>query len=119
MPTQGIWLACPRLRPGGHYVLVDENRNERYVRMTPLTHRQVLPAMAKSIPMANTFATYRRQVWVQAGGYPIVTDLEDLLFWLEAAKLAPVALTPFPNSHQPALQLAVARKPGAHHGYAH
>lgn len=39
--------------------------------------------------------------------------------WLEAAKLAPVALTPFPNSHQPALQLAVARKPGAHHGYAH
>jgi DNA-binding transcriptional ArsR family regulator len=39
--------------------------------------------------------------------------------WLEAAKLAPVALTPFPNSHQPALQLAVARKPGDHHGYAH
>jgi DNA-binding transcriptional ArsR family regulator len=39
--------------------------------------------------------------------------------WLEAAKLAPVALTPFPNSHQPALQLAVARKPGERHGYAH
>jgi glycosyltransferase involved in cell wall biosynthesis len=72
---------------GGHYVVVDENRNERYVRMTPHSHRQVLPAMARYIPMANTFATYRRQVWVQVGGYPIVTDLEDLLFWLEAAKL--------------------------------
>jgi SAM-dependent methyltransferase len=39
--------------------------------------------------------------------------------WLEAAKLAPIALSPFPNSHQPALQLAVARKPGERHGYAH
>ena len=39
--------------------------------------------------------------------------------WLEAAKLAPIALTPFPNSHQPALQLAVAKKTGEHHGYAH
>ena len=39
--------------------------------------------------------------------------------WLEAAKLAPVALGPFPPSHTPALQLAVGRKPGDHHGYAH
>ncbi|HEY5920261.1 MAG TPA: methyltransferase domain-containing protein [Kofleriaceae bacterium] len=39
--------------------------------------------------------------------------------WLEAAKLAPLALAPFPNSHQPALQLAVGKKPGDHHGYAH
>ncbi len=39
--------------------------------------------------------------------------------WLEAAKLAPLALAPFPSVHQPALQLAVARKPGDHHGYAH
>jgi ArsR family transcriptional regulator len=39
--------------------------------------------------------------------------------WLEAAKLAPVALAPFPHVHQPALQLAVAKKPGDHHGYAH
>jgi SAM-dependent methyltransferase len=39
--------------------------------------------------------------------------------WLEAAKLAPVALAPFSSSHQPALQLAVAKKPGDHHGYAH
>ena len=39
--------------------------------------------------------------------------------WLEAAKLAPVALGPFSSSHTPALQLAVGRKPGDHHGYAH
>lgn len=30
--------------------------------------------------------------------------------WLEAAKLAPLALAPFPNAHQPPLQLAVAKK---------
>jgi ArsR family transcriptional regulator len=38
--------------------------------------------------------------------------------WLEAAKLAPLALAPFPAHHQPALQLAVGRKPGDHHGHA-
>jgi glycosyltransferase involved in cell wall biosynthesis len=72
---------------GGHYVLVDENRGERYVRMTPVEHADVVPAMARGIPLANTFATFRRRVWVDAGGYPIVLDLEDLLFWLRAAKL--------------------------------
>jgi glycosyltransferase EpsE len=72
---------------GGHYVLVDENRGERYVRMTPTGHEDVVPAMAKGIPLANTFATFRRRVWVEAGGYPVVSDLEDLLFWLKAAKL--------------------------------
>jgi len=55
---------------GGHYVLVDENRGERYVRMTPTEHGRVIPAMAKGIPLANTFATFRRRVWVEAGGYP-------------------------------------------------
>lgn len=39
--------------------------------------------------------------------------------WFEAAKLAPVALAPFSHSHNPALQLAVGKKPGDHHGYAH
>ncbi|HEX5058202.1 MAG TPA: methyltransferase domain-containing protein [Kofleriaceae bacterium] len=39
--------------------------------------------------------------------------------WLEAAKLAPVALAPFPSAHQPPLQLAVGKKHGDHHGYAH
>ena len=39
--------------------------------------------------------------------------------WLEAAKLAPLAVAPFPNAVEPALQLAVGRKPGDPHGYAH
>jgi ArsR family transcriptional regulator len=41
-----------------------------------------------------------------------------LRMWLEAGKLAPLALAPFPNAHQPALQLAVGKKPGDHHGHA-
>lgn len=72
---------------GGHYVLVDENRGERYVRMTPTEHEDVVPALARGIPLANTFATFRRRVWVEAGGYPVVSDLEDLLFWLKVAQL--------------------------------
>lgn len=35
--------------------------------------------------------------------------------WLAAAQLAPVALSPFSN----ALQLAVGKKPGDHHGHSH
>ena len=72
---------------GGHYIVVDENRGERYVRVTPTEHEDIVPAMAKGIPLANTFATFRRRVWVEAGGYPVVRDLEDLLLWLEVAKL--------------------------------
>jgi len=72
---------------GGHYLLVDENRGERYVRMPPAGHEAIVLAMAKHIPMANTFSTFRRRVWVEAGGYPVVLDLEDLLFLLRAVKL--------------------------------
>jgi glycosyltransferase involved in cell wall biosynthesis len=72
---------------GGHYVLVDENRGERYVRMPPAEHDDIVRAMASHIPMANTISTFRRRMWVEAGGYPVVPDLEDVLFWLRAATL--------------------------------
>jgi glycosyltransferase involved in cell wall biosynthesis len=72
---------------GGYYLLVDENRGERYVRMPPTDHAAIVPAMAKSIPLANTVAMFRRRVWSEAGGYPEVADLEDQLLWLSAAKL--------------------------------
>jgi glycosyltransferase EpsE len=72
---------------GGHYVLIDENRGERYIRMPPAEHEDIVLAMAKHIPMANTISTFRRRVWVEAGGYPVVHDLEDILFWLRAVKL--------------------------------
>ncbi len=72
---------------GGYYLLVDENRKERYVRMPPTEHAAIVPALAKSIPLANTIAMFRRRVWSESGGYPDVADLEDQLLWLSAAKL--------------------------------
>jgi glycosyltransferase EpsE len=71
---------------GGHYMLVDENRGERYVRMPPADHADIVLAMARLIPMANTISTFRKQVWLDVGGIPVVKDLEDLLFWLKAVK---------------------------------
>jgi glycosyltransferase EpsE len=72
---------------GGYYLLVDENRGERYVRMGPTEHTAIVSSMAHSIPFANTHVAFRRQAWVAAGGYPPVADLEDLLLWLRIAKL--------------------------------
>jgi hypothetical protein len=65
---------------------VDENRGERYVRMPPTEHPAIVAALARYIPFANTLVTFRRQVWVDAGGYPEVADLEDLRLWVTAAK---------------------------------
>lgn len=72
---------------GGHYVLVDERRSERYVRMPPTEHPAILSAMAKYIPIAHTIATFRRRAWVEAGGYPAVNNLIDLRFYLRVGKL--------------------------------
>jgi glycosyltransferase involved in cell wall biosynthesis len=71
---------------GGYYVLVDDNRGERYVRMPPTEHAAIVAAMARYIPFANTIVAFRREVWEQAGGYPEVPDLEDLRLWLKAGK---------------------------------
>jgi glycosyltransferase involved in cell wall biosynthesis len=71
---------------GGHYVVVDENRNERYVRMPPTEHVAIVASMAKGVPFANTLVAFRRQAWLDAGGYPDVSDLEDLLLWIEVAR---------------------------------
>lgn len=72
---------------GGYYVLVDERRGERYVRMPPTSHRAILSAMAKYVPIAHTIATFRRRAWVEAGGYPLVNNLIDLRFYLRVGKL--------------------------------
>jgi len=72
---------------GGAYLLVDERRGERYVRMPPTDHAAVLAAMARYVPIAHTVATFRRQAWEQAGGYPLVENLIDLRFYLRVAKL--------------------------------
>lgn len=72
---------------GGSYVLVDERRGERYVRMPPTEHAAICAGMAKGVPIAHTLATFRREAWVAAGGYPIVNNLIDLRFYLRVAKL--------------------------------
>jgi glycosyltransferase EpsE len=72
---------------GGYFVQVDENRGERFVRLLPTEHAEILRAMARYIPLAHTVATFRRVVWEQAGGYPQVNNLIDLRFWLLIAKL--------------------------------
>jgi glycosyltransferase involved in cell wall biosynthesis len=72
---------------GGYYLLVDERRGERYVRMPPTEHGAIAAAMAKYIPIAHTVATFRRQAWVEAGGYPLVNNLIDLRFYVRVGKL--------------------------------
>lgn len=72
---------------GGYYVLVDERRGERYVRMPPTEHPAILSAMARYVPIAHTVATFRRRAWSEAGGYPLVNNLIDLRFYLRVAKL--------------------------------
>jgi hypothetical protein len=66
---------------------VDERRGERYVRMPPTGHAGILAGMAKGVPIAHTIATFRRRVWTEAGGYPLVNNLIDLRFYLRVAKL--------------------------------
>jgi len=72
---------------GGYFLVVDDTRGERYVRMPPAEHPAIIMELAKSIPFANTVAMFRRKVWSDAGGYPEVADLEDQLLWIAAAKL--------------------------------
>ena len=43
--------------------------------------------MARYIPIVHTLATFRRRAWQAAGGYPPVTNLIDLRFWIRIAKL--------------------------------
>jgi glycosyltransferase involved in cell wall biosynthesis len=72
---------------GGYFVVVDDTRGERYVRMPPAEHGAIIAELAKSIPFANTVAMFRRRVWSESGGYPEVADLEDQLLWIRAAQL--------------------------------
>jgi glycosyltransferase EpsE len=72
---------------GGSFVLVDERRGERYVRMPPTGHAAIRAAMARYVPIAHTTATFRRQAWSEAGGYPVVNNLIDLRFYLRVGKL--------------------------------
>ena len=71
---------------GGSYLLVDERRGERYVRMPPTDHAAIILAMARYVPIAHTMATFRRRAWSEAGGYPEANNLIDLRFYVQVAK---------------------------------
>jgi glycosyltransferase EpsE len=57
------------------------------VRMPPTEHRAIMSAMAKYVPIAHTVATFRRQAWTEAGGYPLANNLIDLRFYIRVGKL--------------------------------
>ncbi|MEH2458231.1 glycosyltransferase family 2 protein [Nostoc sp.] len=71
---------------GCNYIVEDENRKERYVRKPATEHDQLLRTMAKCIPFAHTLVAFRKQAWLQAGGYPDREDSEDLRLWITFAK---------------------------------
>jgi glycosyltransferase EpsE len=72
---------------GGRYVLIDETRHERYERMPPEQHDQIVRAMASRIPFAHTLVMFRREAWRQAGGYPLIESLVDFRLWIEFGRL--------------------------------
>jgi len=78
-PDVGL-IAC-------HYVLVDDNRQEQYIRMPATEHQQLVRTMAKCVPFAHTLVTYRRKAWMQAGGYPDVDSMVDLHLWIAFVRL--------------------------------
>lgn len=82
--VQVDWLdSHPRVGAvGGFYVLVDDNRDERYVRQPPVEHESILRAIPKYIPLCHTLVTFRKRAWVEAGFYPEVQDIEDLRLWI-------------------------------------
>lgn len=70
---------------GAYYERVDSRRGEQYVRRPPTDHDALVRALAKYIPLAHTLATYRKDAWEDAGGYPPTTDLEDIGLWIRMA----------------------------------
>ena len=64
-PGRRSWMLIPTVgMVGGAYLLVDERRGERYVRMPPArSSRAIVLAMAKYVPIAHTVATFRRRAW--------------------------------------------------------
>jgi glycosyltransferase EpsE len=72
---------------GCHYLVIDDERGERYVRMPPEDHAQIARAMASRIPFAHTVVMFRKVAWRQAGGYPLVDKLIDFRLWIAIGAL--------------------------------
>jgi glycosyltransferase EpsE len=67
---------------GGYYVVVNEDRDECYIRKPPTEHAQIARAMASRIPFAHTVVMFRKEAWLQAEGYPDVDRLIDFRLWI-------------------------------------
>ena len=72
---------------GTHYVIEDENRNERYARKWPTDHKSLVQAMSKAIPFAHTLVMLRKDALVAAGGIAEVETITDLKTWIRIAQL--------------------------------
>ncbi len=72
---------------GCNYIIQDENRKERYVRILPCQHNQLTRLTAKCVPFAHTLATLRKEAWMQAGGYSEPNNFVDHCLWIKFAKL--------------------------------
>jgi hypothetical protein len=67
---------------GGRYLVIDQRRNERFVRMPPERHEQIARAMANRIPFCHSVVMFRKSAWREAGGYPPVDKLIDFRLWI-------------------------------------
>ncbi len=67
---------------GGRYLVLNERRGERFVRMPPERHKQIATAMASRIPFCHSVVMFRRAAWREAGGYPLVDKLIDFRLWI-------------------------------------
>jgi glycosyltransferase involved in cell wall biosynthesis len=72
---------------GGCYLVIDQRRNERFVRMPPERHEQIARAMANRIPFCHSVVMFRKAAWREAGGYPAVDKLIDFRLWIAIGAL--------------------------------
>jgi hypothetical protein len=67
--------------------VLDQGRDESFIRQPPLEHTAIARAMASRIPFAHTIAMFRKSAWAQAGGYPEVDQLIDYRLWIEMGRI--------------------------------
>jgi glycosyltransferase EpsE len=71
---------------GCDYTVNEENRNQRFIRSAPEKHEDIIAMMAQCVPFANTLVMYRKEAWIQTGGYIDMDGVEDLEFWIRVAE---------------------------------
>ncbi|WP_052957690.1 glycosyltransferase family 2 protein [Photobacterium angustum] len=68
---------------GGYYELINEIRNEKFIRKPPLKNAEIKIAMAKYIPICHTISCFRKEAWEACGGYDEkYNDIIDLRFYI-------------------------------------